>query len=62
MTVFKIPRGLRAAESELQMSPESLSAGRNNNEWKNRKKNMTFGARALLARQANAAEPKQRED
>lgn len=41
--------------------PKRLSAGRNNNEWKNRKKNMTFGAHALLACQANAAEPKRRE-
>lgn len=40
MTVFKIPRRPTALESELQMSPERLSAGRNNNEWKNRKKNI----------------------
>lgn len=47
MTVFKIPSRLTAVESELQMSPERLSAGRNNNEWKNRKKNMTFVKKAL---------------
>lgn len=50
-------------ESELQMSPERFRAGRNNNECKNSKKNMTFAGKknpayarmSSFRRQAKAA-------
>lgn len=47
--------------SELQTSPERLTAGGNNNEWK-KQKEKHLAIAALLACQANAAEPKQREE